>query len=249
MSSKSTNIRIENLANQLRQELQIRFTAPVSIHQILKEKGVIGYFRPLQGLSGMAIKIVSDALTPSKRFMLVNTDEQYCKQRFTACHELYHLLYQENFSVSYDDDIYKPVDNEERNANIFATFLLMPEAGIKYLTPANEQRRNAIRLGTVLMLEQNYKCSHLSMLIRLRELGWITEDYQEKLKGEVKRNAYEYGYDTRLYEPTKITELIGDYNIKARELYDLNLISQAKYFSYLRDMDIYKSTDRWQEKK
>ena len=87
------------------------------------------------------------------------------------------------------------------------------------------------------------------MLIRLRELGWITEDYQEKLKGEVKRNAYEYGYDTRLYEPTKITELIGDYNIKARELYDLNLISQAKYFSYLRDMDIYKSTDRWQEKK
>lgn len=243
MSLRNTTIRLENLANELRQELQIRFTAPVSIHQILKEKGIIGYFRPLQGLSGMAVKIARNEFTVPKLFMLVNTSEQYCKQRFTACHELYHLLYQEKFSVSYDDNIFQPVDSEERNANIFATFLLMPEAGIKYLTPVNEQRRNVIRLGTVLMLEQNFRCSHQAMLIRLRELGWITEDYMENLKGEVRRNAQEYGYDTRLYEPTNNTELVGDYNLKARELYDLNLISQAKYFSYLRDMDIYKSTD------
>ena len=182
MSSKSTNIRMENLANQLRQELQIRFTAPVSIHQVLKEKGIIGYFRPLQGLSGMAVKITRDDNSTPSLFMLVNTDEQYCKQRFTACHELYHLLYQEKFSVSYDDDIYKPIEAEERHANIFASFLLMPEAGIKYLTPANEQRRNAVRMGTVLMLEQNFRCSHQSMLIRLKELGWISDDYIEENK-------------------------------------------------------------------
>ncbi|MBR3481219.1 MAG: hypothetical protein IKH32_11095 [Prevotella sp.] len=67
---------MENLANELRQELQIRFTAPVSIHQILKEKGIIGYFRPLQGLSGMAVKIARNEFTVPKLFMLVNTSEQ-----------------------------------------------------------------------------------------------------------------------------------------------------------------------------
>ena len=33
-------------------------------------------------------------------------------------------------------------------------------------------------------------------------------------------------------------ELVGDYNIKARELYDKGLISQAKYYQLLDDMGI-----------
>ena len=48
----------------------------------------------------------------------------------------------------------------------------------------------------------------------------------------------EYGYDTSLYLPNHRSELVGDYNVKARELYDKSMISQAKYYSYLRDMNI-----------
>ncbi|WIL17337.1 hypothetical protein [Prevotella bivia] len=33
-------------------------------------------------------------------------------------------------------------------------------------------------------------------------------------------------------------ELVGDYNIKAHELYDKGLISQAKYYQLLDDMGI-----------
>lgn len=55
---------------------------------------------------------------------------------------------------------------------------------------------------------------------------------------DVRKSAIEYGYSTRLYEPTCQTELVGDYNLKARALYDAGLISQAKYFSLLADMGL-----------
>ena len=248
MSSKSTIIRMEQLANQLRQDLQIRYTDPVSIHQILKSMKIIGYFRPMEGLSGMAIKVVRNEKDSPYLFMLVNSADGYCKQRFTACHELYHLLFQEKFNVSYDkENIYDTSSIEERNANIFASYLLMPTMGIRQLIPADQQKKDTIRLGTIMMLEQNFRSSHDAMLIQLRDMGIISETYMESMKGNVKSKAMEYGFSTDLYKPTKRTELVGDYNMKARELFDLNLISQAKYFSYLRDMDIYNNTDHGKE--
>lgn len=239
---------MEQLANQLRQDLQIRFTDPVSIHQILKSKKIIAYFRPLEGLSGMAIKVSRVEKDTSYLFMLVNTAEGYCKQRFTACHELYHLLCQKDFNVSYDKvNLFDSTNEEERNANIFASYLLMPTMGIRQLIPADQQRKDSIKLGTIMMLEQNFRCSHDTMLIQLRDIGLISQTYMDAMKGNVKNRAREYGYSTELYEATNKTELVGDYNLKARELFDQNLISQAKYFSYLRDMDIYKDTQNGKE--
>lgn len=66
-------------------------------------------------------------------------------------------------------------------------------------------------------------------------------DYQRgicPLPKDVRKSAVEYGYSTRLYEPTYQTELVGDYNLKARALYDAGRISQAKYFSLLADMGL-----------
>lgn len=45
-------------------------------------------------------------------------------------------------------------------------------------------------------------------------------------------------YPVSLYKPTYTKELVGDYNVKARQLYDRGMISQAKYFSLLYDMGI-----------
>lgn len=58
------------------------------------------------------------------------------------------------------------------------------------------------------------------------------------MKGSVQKGALEYGYDLSLYTKTEKTELVGDYNILARRLYDENKISLAKYYSYLKDMNI-----------
>lgn len=234
---------LENLANQFRiSQLQISLLEPVSIHKALRTTGILCSFRPLDDdISGMAIKIQHESDLQAHRFMLINTNDIYCKQRFTACHELYHLLYQKNFTKSVDDSGYSStVEREERSANIFASFLLLPEAGLKLLAPVEEQRRDRIALGTILKLEQHFRCSRATLLLRLKEMGWISEDYVCKYSENVKRSAVEYGYNTSLYEPTKTTEICGDYNTKARSLFDKGLISRAKYVSLIDDMGLNK---------
>ena len=234
---------LENLANQFRiGQLQISLFEPVSIHKALRTTGILCSFRPLDDdISGMAIKIQHEGDPQPHRFMLINTNDIYCKQRFTACHEFYHLLYQQNFTKSVDDSGYaSTAEREERHANIFASFLLLPEAGLKMLAPVEEQRKDRISLGTVLKLEQHFRCSRTTLLLRLKEIGWISEDYVCKYGENVKRSAAEYGYNTSLYEPTKNTEIYGDYNVKARSLFDKGLISRSKYVALIDDMELNK---------
>lgn len=230
---------MENAATRLRDEMGVRSIDPISIHQILKYKNILGYFSSLgDDFSGMAIKVKSKDMTNPYLFMLVNTSDLYCRQRFTAAHELYHLLFQKDFHYSYDENIWADMDTEEVNANYFATYLLLPETGIKQLVPPSEQRKDKISIATLLMLEHNFRCSRQSLLYRLKHLGLVTESFIDSHKKHVQRQALEYGYDASLYEPTNKVELVGDYNIKARKLYDKGLISQAKYYSYLLDMGI-----------
>lgn len=60
------SIYLENEANKLREEIGARMEDPISIHQILKYKKVLGYFEPLDnGLSGMAIKYMMTVRMPS----------------------------------------------------------------------------------------------------------------------------------------------------------------------------------------
>lgn len=238
MNSK-TNIFLENEATRLRDEMGTRSIDPISIHQILKYKHILGYFTRLgDGFSGMAVKVISKEGERPYYFMLVNTSDFYCRQRFTAAHELYHLLIQKDFHYSYDENIWSNKDAEEINANYFATYLLLPETGIRQLIPLEEQRKNKVTTATLLKLEHNYRCSRMSLLYRLKHLGLVTEEYIDANKNGAIRQAMEYGYDTSLYQPTDKVELVGDYNVKARKLYDEGRISQAKYFSYLMDMGI-----------
>ena len=228
---------LENFANMLRQEMQMQFTAPVNIRQIVEAKGIIAYLRPAQDdFSGMAVKISGDT---SGLFMLVNTAHQYAKQRFTACHELYHLLFQPSFESSYDTDLFAKTDNlEELKANHFASFLLLPKIGLQMLTPVEQQRKDRITMGTLLMLQHRFQCSHSALIYRLLRMGWISASYLESLKGSIVSHAREYGYSLSLYHTTNQTELIGDYNVKARELLERNVISRQKYEELLADMKI-----------
>lgn len=236
---KSDKMQLELLALKFRQEQGVKFDEPVSIHQMLRNKNVVASFQPLsEGFEGMAIKIPNKE-KEARLFMLVNTSSVYSRQRFTACHELYHLLYQENFCVSYDTDN----DNgkksiEEQSADYFARCLLLPRDGVLSLIPEEERRRDAISLATILKIEQNFRCSRACLLYKLKEMDFISDAVYGALQHDVIRGAAEYGYPTSLYKPTYSKELLGDYNVKARQLYDLGKISQAKYFGLLYDMGI-----------
>lgn len=236
---KSDKMQLELLALKFRQEQGVKFDEPVSIHQMFRNKNVVASFQPLsEGFEGMAIKIPNKE-QEARLFMLVNTSSVYSRQRFTACHELYHLLYQENFCVSYDTDN----DNgkksiEEQSADYFARCLLLPRDGVLSLIPEEERRRDAISLATILKIEQNFRCSRACLLYKLKEMDFISDAVYGALQHDVIRGAAEYGYPTSLYKPTYSKELLGDYNVKARQLYDLGKISQAKYFGLLYDMGI-----------
>lgn len=96
-----SKVELECLATRLREEMHVTTKDPVRIHQILKEKHVLTWFKKLDdNFSGMAIRIKGNESSSDKYFMLINTALSYAKQRFTACHELYHLLYQKDFKVS-----------------------------------------------------------------------------------------------------------------------------------------------------
>lgn len=104
--------------------------------------------------------------------------------------------------------------------------------------PVEKRKRDAISMATVLKIEQNFRCSRSCLLYRLKEMDLISETVYGLFQHDVIRSAAEYGYPTSLYMPTHSKELIGDYNVKARQLYDKGLISQAKYFGLLYDMGI-----------
>ena len=236
---KSDKIQLELLALKFRQEQGVKFDEPVSVHQMLRNKNIITSFQPLsEGFEGMAIKIPNKE-QEARLFMLVNTSSNYSRQRFTACHELYHLLYQKDFTVSYDvdgEDGRKSLD--EQAADYFARCLLLPRDGVLSLVPEEERKKDAITLATILKVEQNFRCSRSCLLYRLKEMDLISDAVYQVFLHDVIRGAAEYGYPTSLYRPTYSKELIGDYNVKARQLYDKGMISQAKYFGLLYDMGI-----------
>ena len=229
---------LEQMAMQLRQEMLVPFTEPIILEKVIREKHILAYFQPLNvQLSGMAILVGQNENTC--RFMLVNTSHQFCKQRFTVCHELYHLLFQKSFaSVVEKENIAETDDVEETRANHFASALLMPEIGLRLLTPVEQQRKDAITTATLMMLQYRFLCSHQALLYRLLRLGWISKGYLDSMNSDVFKHVQDYGYNPSLYQPTRKTELWGDYNLMARELLDKGLISEEKYHDYIAAMRI-----------
>lgn len=225
------------LAEKMREDLHLSSTMPLSIHQVLRNKNIQAYFRPMTDeSSGMAVK-VSDSM-----FIMINTNKPLGHQRFTCCHEFYHLLFQDKFSsVRENTALFNENDESEYIADWFASFLLLPESGIKCLIPIEEMQKDRISIDTLLKIEHNFRCSRRTLLFRLKDMGLVSGSYFDVHCIRVKYTASRYGYPVDIYESTGKMEFVGDYNIKARELFDRGLISQAKYDSFLEDIGIHYS--------
>ncbi len=226
-------------AAQLRDEHNLTDLSAVSVHKILKSRNIQAVFKPMsENISGLAIKTIT---TQGRGlcFMMVNTSKALGHQRFTACHEFFHLLFQPDFTfVSEKTASFNENDENEYTADWFASYLIMPRNGLERIVPLAEQQKNKIKLTTLLEVESNYRCSRKNLLFRLKDLGWIDSAGFDLYASNVKQCAYEYGFSTEIYEATNKEEFVGDYHIKARQLLEMGKISQAKYFSLLEDMGI-----------
>ena len=224
------NERIENLAVKFRIMAGLGENEPVHIKTILIKLGIITKYRPLSDNTfGLSLKTFDSKF----RFILVNSNTRRGRQHFTIAHELYHLFYDPAPQPHICDGLER--DKAEKDANMFASALLMPKGGIINLIPDDELKAKKLKMGTILRLEQIFSVSHEAMSYRLKALGLITESQlQDLLNVSIIEEAKAYGYDRSLYETGNENLLLGDYGEKLRELYERGKISEGHY------MELYK---------
>ena len=117
---------------------------------------------------------------------------------------------------------------------MFASSLLMPEAGLCQLIPESELKSKNISTATILKLEHYFSVSRSALLYRLLNIGLITETTRSNLASiAVKYSAQCFGYDTALYNAANEGLVIGDFGEKARFLFEQEKISEGHYLELL----------------
>ena len=217
----------ESLAGQFRYNAGLSLTEPVNAKTLIRKLGITAVYRPLSESSyGIGCKSAS-----GKKFILINSNSTRGRQHFTIAHELYHLFFEEHpvphmcGQVSF---------TEEKNANKFASALLMPREGLLSMITPDEIANHNIHIATILRMEQYFGVSRNTLLIRLKDVGLISQQRKIELEGvPVKESALSYGYDLSLYEKGNEGVVIGDFGEKARRLFESEKISEGHYVELL----------------
>ena len=160
------------------------------------------------------------------QIICINSAMNLGRQRFTLAHELYHLLIEKKFKlfVCNDDEMN---DDSEREANNFASFLLMPSLALE----------NFIDLNNI-KIEQNFQISHEAMLYRLYQDGKISYQEREDFRQiRITHAAKNRNISSKLYElPSEPTyTVLGKYIDLIEELDSNNVISSGKRRELLLD--------------
>lgn len=217
----------EILAQKFRSEHGLSMTEPISTKTVLRKLGILTMYRPLSEKSfGISAKSES-----GRMFMMVNCNSTRGRQHFTIAHELYHLLYDDSPEPHMCGGVAIGV---EKDANLFASALLMPREGLLKMVSDEEVKSRKVKLATVLRMEQFFGVSRNTLLLRLKDIGLITESYLNELKSvPVKESAMQYGYNLSLYEAGNKGIVIGDFGEKARLLFESGRISEGHYYELL----------------
>lgn len=237
MSKRIDNL--EYLSKKFREDNFLNEKEPIRIKSILQKNNILTVYRPLSpDFSGMSIKI--NIGRTCKRFILVNSEHSIGKQHFTICHEFYHLFYQEDFSaaVSSSGKFDKHENPEEYNADIFASFLLLPQWGVCEMIPEKEKTKNKISIATLLSIENYYACSRSTLLHRLLNMGLIDEEFKALYSKGIKSGARKLGFSTDLYEKGNENVVIGDYGTLAYNAWEKGIVSESSYLSLLEDIGV-----------
>ncbi len=206
---------------------------PIDLESFLIKLNVITIFKPLSpDFSGMAIK------SNDKNFMLINSNHSIGRQNFSICHELYHLYFDPNFTPHNSISGKFDKRTNEYLADVFASYLLMPDDAILDFIPDAELKKNKINLKTILKTEHYFKCSRTALLFRLKELNVISDSKFEEFKQDIKLKAKQNGYSTKLYEKGNENQVIGDFGSKSRYLFENEKISESHYLTLLNSIGI-----------
>jgi Zn-dependent peptidase ImmA (M78 family) len=239
MMNKQISLSLETEAQRFRERNGLSATEPIRLKSILQKQKILTVYRPLStDCSGMSIKM--ETANGYNLYMLVNSAHSIGRQHFTICHELYHLFIQQSYTSSKSSagKFDKQGDPEEYKADVFASYLLLPVLGVQEMIPAKELKKNAILLTTILAIEQTYSCSRSALLFRLKQMGLIDNSRYDFYSTDIKKNALQRGYSTKLYERGNDGEVVGDYGTLAYKAWEKGLIQESVYLSFMKDLGV-----------
>jgi Zn-dependent peptidase ImmA (M78 family) len=247
MTLSKSDILAKKDAAEFRRAQGLSAAEAVNLESLLLQLNVVTVFLPLQGVSGMAVKMTK--MDKVNRFILVNAHHSIGRQNFTLCHELYHLFVQKDFTAQVcQTGVFNRKDENEYRADLFASHFLMPEDAIERLLPEDElTHKSEVSLASLLKLEHYFGASRAAIMTRLSSLGYEGFRKTEKLNKlygkDVQKKAMEYGYDTDIYKVGNLQKVIGDYGVLARGFFENELISESRYAELMQDIfvNIYTS--------
>ena len=212
------------LAEILRHEWGIESFASINMRSLVYSNIrnlTVLWFPMKTNISGCCSKTEDD------RVIFINTNHTVGRQNFTLAHEVYHLLYED-----FDDYIVCGVNSNsqsERNADNFASTLLMPDSAMYWFK--NKNRIEDWSLEDVIRCEQHYQVSRFTMLVRLKKMNWISQDKFDEFGQNIIREADRLGYDTGLYKPSPENQKyssIGELIRLTEKAYDSERITGGK---------------------
>lgn len=222
-------------ALELRKYLGLDDNAPIDIFRVVEkiDKLTIVFYSMGKRISGICNKGKNNTCV-----IAINSDMTLGRERFTLAHELYHKYYgkKDNYYCAIDN---KDLRDEEADANIFASFFLMPEFGLHMQVKELIRDNGSIGLNDVIYLCSYYGVSYLSMVNRLFDSSYIDElrfNALSSMKGIIKQaKLCGYNVDLFLSQDGNKYKTYGYYIYLVHQAIEKELISNGKYEELLLD--------------
>lgn len=215
-------------ATLLRRQLGESVISPIDIFALTQRiDGLTIVYYPMgANISGMCVKGEKGNV-----IIAINSLMTLGRRRFSMAHELYHLYFDESM-VSVCSKIIDSAQEKEKEADIFASYFLMPSDSLTIFI--NELiKKQRLTINDVIRIQQYFGVSHQATVYRLLNDGWLTEtEANDFLKYCVRSKARLMGFSEDLYLPLPLKErymTYGNYIKQAEELLLKGLISDGKY--------------------
>lgn len=237
-------LKLKSYAAELRRKSGYNNAEPVNYKILLKQLDIITLFRPLSAdFSGMSYK------EDDSMFMLVNSNHSLGRQNFTIGHELFHLYFDKGFVPHKCNTGLFPIKNaNERMADLFASHLILPEEGILQYIPEEELIKDAIKLPTLLKIEQTFCSSRQALLHQLLKMELISKKFLDHYSANVKSGARQFGFPLELYNSTPDNALVGAYGFLANNLWEQNKISEGHFRELMMAIGVDLNDNSFDEK-
>lgn len=165
-------VTVERLCN----ELKITRDAPVPVYAMLGRFGVEVRFTALEQLAGALLSPASGPLG-----ILINSDQPADRQRFSAAHELGHLVLGHTPRAAFISFLGRRFDPVEAHADQFAAELLIPSHLLaRHLVDLRDGTEPTLP-RKVYRLASTFMVSFQAMATRLEKLGMLSPNEIEEL--------------------------------------------------------------------